>query len=682
MTIKNRAAEAVGLKEKNELFFKTHHPHIYKVIKNHDFEHLTLRIDSTTGFTDVFDGKQSIYNGDLDKTINEEIAAYKEQFSEGKAITTIAPPTKDSFPYHRYFSNRMRELVETSTGTADQSNTYQIPNFYPLIFFMGCWTGLHIQKFLSENRVLKCIIFEPNPEKFLLSLYITDWKEVFEHAKENKNEISITLGSDKHVDITSMSNNVWNMFVNQCPSFPLMSLFYNHLGDSLFTPIINRVRSDMHLYLNQWGYYDDEVNQLNNAFHNIAAKVPAFPQNREAKKQNIFIVGAGPSLDEKMDQIKKYRQQVIVVSCGSGLRPLVKNGITPDYHVELESHMMTFEVLDRPEYKNVYEKTVLIAALQLPPNVFNLFKNKYFFIKDSSALSALFTSDKSEIITGATPTCTNAGFALFSHLNYENIFLFGLDFGFIDKEKHHSENSIYFEKGNSENFNSETENTFDHLVQVLSVYDKPILSVPMYCTSRRSLENCITNRNKQKTIRVYNCSEGAKIEGTTHLPSDAIDSVINKNIKPELLDHNGNSLYNNTLSKKIEQTHEYLEEMCNEIISIISNYKGLTGLENEFRMSHQINRRLINNFHHKYGGIFYILRGTIWHTLHTGMSVALSIKDENLKDEYLRNWRNTFLEIMTEIPKHFNNISSKEYPDINDPWIQEDIAGNEVHFME
>lgn len=682
MTHTNRAAEATNLRDKNEAFFKVNHPNIYKIITKHEFTRLTLNIDATTGHVDVFDGQQSIYNGDLDNAVTEEISSFKAMYAEGKTITTIAPPTKDSFPFHRYFSNRMRELVATTDGIANKHNHYQIPDFYPLIFFMGCWTGEHIRKFLHANTVLKAIIFEPDPEKFLLSLYITDWQELFEYAKSNDNEISITLGSNKNHDIADISNNVWNMFVNQCPSFPLMSLFYNHLGDTSFKPIINKVRKDMHIYLNQWGYYDDEINQLNNAFHNIASDIPSLPQDKSLKNQNIILVGAGPSLDQRIDEIKNNKN-AIIVSCGSGLRPLVKQGIIPDYHVELESHMLTFEVLNRPEYAEVYKKTTLIAALQLPPNVFELFNKKYYFIKDSSALSYLFTQNREEIITGATPTCTNAGFAIFSHLNYKNIYLYGLDFGFIDKEKHHSESSIYYEEGNSDSFTNEVSSTFEKMVSVTSVYEKPILSVPMYCTSRRSLENCITSRTSTKELNIYNCSEGAKIEGAIHLSSASYIENINKNKNKKKKENiTKGTTYSQVLRDRINDTHICLNDMCSQILEIIEIEKDKNSLIDNFRMCNKINKELMTSIQKTYGARFYLIRGTTWHILHTGMSVALSIEDTKLQENYLSEWKKTFTELMINIPIHFNNITKKEFPSKDDPWIHKDIAGNEKLFTE
>jgi hypothetical protein len=64
------------------------------------------------------------------------------------------------------------------------------------------------------------------------------------------------------------------------------------------------------------------------------------------------------------------------------------------------------------------------------------------------------------------------------------------------------------------------------------------------------------------------------------------------------------------------------------------------------------------------------------------MSVALSIGDKKLQENYLSEWKKTFTELMTNIPTHFNNITKKEFPSKDDPWIHKDIAGNEKLFTE
>jgi len=687
----DRASQAMALLRKNHLFFKKKHPNIYNIIKDIEFTRYTLDINKRTGCTEVLDGKERVYSGDLDAAIEKEIADYTIKFAAGKLVRTVTPPIPQSFIYPRHFSNRLKALTEKVPIGTNVNGSYRIPDYYPTIFFMGCWTGIHIDKFLRENNVLHAIIFEPDPERFCLSLYLTDWEALYDYCAQKKNKIILHIAAVKEISASYISNTAWNIFVSQCPSFPLISLFYNHLGSMEFEPIIKRVKDDMHLYLNQWGYYDDEINQLNNAYHNIAAGAAALPICFEEKKENIFIVGAVPSLDERIEDIKKHIDKAIIVSCGSGLRPLVKNGIIPDYHVELESHMFTHEMLSKPEYAALHKKTTLISALQLPPNVFELFENKYFFIKDSTALAELFVENDSDVIMGVTPTCTNAGFAIFTHLNYKNIFLFGLDFGFKDSKKHHSESSVYFEDSNSEGFDQVTEDTFSNHIEVESVTGDKIKTISMYSTSRRALENCLIMRTQNNAnLTVYNCADGAKIKGTTHLSSDQFNNEIKdthpllctKESKDILSKNQTKFTYQKVLRRKIIDLEDDLTIMCNEFKAIIRPFENNYDLADNFKLCEQINKHLLTSLTQRFGRKIFLIRGSIWHILHTGMSYGLTINKVEEKEKFIKLWQETFIDLLDTLPTHYHSITEKEYPDENDPWIHEDIAGNESNFLE
>lgn len=688
---KERAKQAMSLFNKNKRFFNKNHPNIYNIIKDIEFTRYTLDVDRKTGKTEVLDGSERVYAGDLDAVVAKEVSDYSRKFAAGKTISTVAPPVPNSFIYPRFFSNRLKSLTQKAPIGTNVNGSYYIPEYYPTIFFMGCWSGLHIDKFIRSHNVLHSIIFEPDPERFCLSLYLTDWENLYQYCAQNNNKIVLHIAGSKNIDKEYISNTAWNLFVSQCPSFPLVSLFYNHLGNMEFAPIISRLKSDMHLYLNQWGYYDDEINQLNNAYHNIAAGIPALPKCFEEKKENVFIVGAGPSLDDRIEAIRNNQDKAIIVSCGSGLRPLVKNGIIPDYHVELESHMFTHEMLSKPEYKALHKKTTLISALQLPPNVFQLFKKKYFYIKDSTALAELFIENDKDVITGVTPTCTNAGFAIFTHLNYKNIYLFGLDFGFKDSKKHHSESSVYFEDNNSEGFDQVTEDTFANHIEVESVSGEPMLSISMYCTSRRALENCLEIRSRHnKKLKVYNCANGAKIKGTEHLTAEQFESIIIKTspflTSPESKDilpvGQPKLVYEKVLREKIECLENDLTVMCNEFKSIIKPYEGNYDLAENFKLCEKINKHLLTSLTNRFGRKVFLIRGSIWHILHTGMSYGLAISNLEDKESFIKQWQETFINLLNTLPTHYHSITEKEYPDENDPWIHEDIAGNESNFLE
>lgn len=680
-----RAAKATELLKSNLAFFNKEFPSIYKLIKDHNFEHLTVNIDGTTGNVDLYDGKTSLYDGDADSFIDKEINNFKEAFSCGKKIITTHPPQKGKVSFHRYFTNRLTSLINSATYKVDQSNQYALPDFYPLILFLGTGVGLHIEKFLNHNNVLNAIIFEPVPERFYCSLYVVDWKAIFSQQIKKGNKLNIILAASNNTEVEVSSNTLWNELINYCPSFPLMTLFYNHLNREEFEPIVKNITNDMHYYLNQWGYYDDEINQINNAFHNIGQKIPPLTNLTPPEYDNVFIVAGGPSLDSRIEDIIKYKDSSLIISCGSSVHPILKHGIIPDFHVEIESHMLTHESLSRITNQEFFEKTILIGALQLPPNVFNLFKNSCYFIKDSTALAKLFSDNPDEVITLATPTCTNTGLAIATHLRYENIYLFGTDFGFSDKEKHHSKDSIYFSSENSEIMDYEVSQSLKDLVEVESVTGEAFYSIGMYCTSKKSIENCIIDRSRKYNFNIRNCADGAVIAGAKHISKEGFNKEIkiNKEIQNNFLkiDISDSCISDELLRSKILELGSSIKTMTREL-SIYLTQLDSKSMESLFRVCHDINRHLLTNTRPRFGSLIFIIRGSIWHLLNTGTSIALSIEDNNEREEFINNWKNTCSSFLKNVSSHYHEITNKEYPDLEDPWVQEEITGNEHKFSE
>ncbi len=61
------------------------------------------------------------------------------------------------------------------------------------------------------------------------------------------------------------------------------------------------------------------------------------------KGKTVFIAGAGPSLMQNMDTIKKYRGDLFVASSDSALKVLIKNGIEPDCVFSFDPQVYTLE---------------------------------------------------------------------------------------------------------------------------------------------------------------------------------------------------------------------------------------------------------------------------------------------------------------------------------------------------
>ncbi|WP_419813314.1 motility associated factor glycosyltransferase family protein [Bacterioplanoides sp.] len=673
--------KAMQLKEKNLQYFKGHQPGLFQVVKSVTFEHLTLNIDTKTGKLDILDGNTPLYQGDAQAYAQTEVNHYLKDFKPGTHIRTVAPPQKGELEYHRFFCKRINKLVNSTPEGTIMNGNYLLPDFYPLMVFIGCGLGLHIQKMVEQSDIQNIIIFEPEPEYFYASLYVTDWEILFRKTENKGRTLDIILSFSP--DVNSYDNGIilWNKLINCGPSFPSFSLFYNHQRSDKYSKIISRISEDMHYFLNQWGYYDDEINQYNNAFHNIAKGIPKLSKEKINKGKTAVIVGGGPSLDSRINEIIENREKITLISCGTAVHTLIKEGLVPDIQVEIESHMLTYEHLVSIENKDFHNNTLLVGAVQLPPNVFDIFKNKVYFFKDSTPLADAFI-DNNEVVVFTTPTCTNTGVAIASKLGFSRIMLYGMDFGFWEKEKHHSKSSVYYSDNLSENIQKEINQTFDEIMEVESVFGSKIYSISMYTTSRKTVENCII---ANPDIEFHNCSSGARIRGSYYIEPQKAKEIlsISKNEKDEDKTNPfiGGTLDKKFLSDKISELNYIFKKMCKELSSFIGVVDS-SDIRTLFIAAHQMNNHMLGRLQARYGRYIFSLRGSIWHYLHTGATISVSIRKKEEKEAFIELWKDSFRSFLKDAPDHFKKITSKDYPDNSDPWIRDDIVGNEILYHE
>lgn len=72
----------------------------------------------------------------------------------------------------------------------------------------------------------------------------------------------------------------------------------------------------------------------------------------------VMVVGAGPSLVDNIDTIKKYRDRFAIITVDSALPILIKNGVIPDLAATVDFHHISYE-----KYRDVAEATAEIPIV-------------------------------------------------------------------------------------------------------------------------------------------------------------------------------------------------------------------------------------------------------------------------------------------------------------------------------
>ncbi len=661
---------AQARKIRNLQFFKTFHPGIYQRFAEYKLSKYSVSLITDNGQLDILEDGVSIYDNMPISKAKEEVFQFTQAYAAGNRINTIAPPW-DGYIYPSVFHSACRNLIYKSPVNKHIYQGYKIPDFYPLIAFNGVGAGYHIDILLSNNRLINALIFEPDEEMFAASLYIQDWQELCRPFIENpERSIHFIIGPFPNFD--QAYAHYFKYMIEHCPIYPLTTLFINHRNSESARAITQKINEDTNAFASIWGFYDDEIYQINNCLHNVNLEVPMIVNNQQDLiDMPIYIVGAGPSLDDRIEDLRKVKGKGLIISCGSAIHTLYHHDIKPDIQLELESHLITLRSLEELEDQEWVQDIPLIGPAQLAPTVFNYFKNNVFYFKGESVTTFLFGKEGT-IVNKGTPTCANAAIAVFLNWGFKNLYLFGVDFGYKDINKHHAKGSVYYNT-DQEILQIEEELNKEHLLDVDCATGGKIKATAFMFTAKRTAESIIYTYKKTSTV--YNCSDGALIPFTTHLNCDEFNAIEKDNQQNKIDSFLNIQFFNNknkvekvTVDKRVNVLEHNLNELTNYLISELGKMEfdlySLTAKIN------QLSNFLETKIKPELPPFYHFIRGTVWHLFYIGYSHALCINDQAELKKWIRTWNLEAIRILGFLPGHFAKVVHKKYDLKTDHWTR------------
>lgn len=684
----NKALDFIKRREKNLRYFQKSYPDIYKFYANYQLKRAEVVISNAEDEVDLQIDGRSLYQGKGKARGMQGAELFRSTFAEGHTLPSLPPPWPGEYKHPRFAHQQVDSVIRQSPLKKEDFSTYPIPNFYPLVVFQGVGLGYQIQHLVTTSDIENAIVIEPDVEIFGASLLTIDWEEVCSKFNRTDRAIRFLIGVE-HTE-ESLWPALLKHLMHFTPMFPVMNLFLNERGDPVMESVAKRLNREAIATLSTWGHYDDEIRQLNNAIHAFHLGIKVIPPRGSISSDiPTLIVGSGPSLDDRIEDIRNTRDKVILVSAGTGLRALIENGIYPDFHVELESDYNTYNVLRSYDLEKL-KSTKIIAASQICPLIWNLFGEQRLYFKKENPIGALFGAPSQNIV-GGSPTCTNAALALCTQLGLTNIFLFGMDFGFADHERHHSKKSIYLDgtysspEGKSKPFPKklfEKSRTFP----VNAVNGGVVQTTPLYFTARRSMEGLIeATSNLNPHYSFSNCSDGALIEGTTWLAPEKFINQINShgmsNEKEEIIQRifikDADTISTTNMDEVLHTTRIKLEALAQRIENDLKT-RRIRGKRDITRFCSAMSRYLEGELQKSDPGFYYMIRGAVRHFMYAGFAHSLALQNADELAVYLDRWKTDFIRCMNALPEHFASVTGKTYSLETDPWVYQSINDPET----
>ncbi|WP_425406138.1 6-hydroxymethylpterin diphosphokinase MptE-like protein [Hwanghaeella sp.] len=383
----------------------------------------------------------------------------------------------------------------------------------------GVGLGLHIPLLLKSIAVRDLFLAEQFPEFVSLSLRVTDWAEVIAGLEAKGGRLHLYLDTSPIV----LAARVFEGLRRHCALTMDGSYGLRHYASPVLDEAHRQFSAMLPTLGSSHGFVEDECLMLRNAAGVMGQAGVKIAPPRDAVPQSLpaMIVGSGPSLDKSIDHIRRLRDQALLISGGTALSALLAHGLTPDLHCEVENvediHTVITGVADRYDIRDI----PLLCPVTVDPRIPPHFRQVAAFFREGLTPTLLFGRAVGPW-NHAGPTVTNLAMRAAVWAGARRVYLFGVDMGAAEKDKHHSDASYYaWERAGKDGDYWRSGANMDRFdIPVSGNFRETVFTNKTFLFNKSFFS---TFAAAHPGISVHNCSDGARIEGTAPCPPQDLE---------------------------------------------------------------------------------------------------------------------------------------------------------------
>ncbi len=390
-----------------------------------------------------------------------------EEFSKGKSIEQITSPffTLYTAKNGEYTATENKLRLHSAYNPQSEAQSAvmraEVSSKSAAVFY-SFGLGWHVIEFSKNFPEKKLILIEPDFLRFLVTLTILDWTEVFNHQQliiatglpDSKSNQSVPPDIQQILTLIEDTSkiNTDNSGVSDTYFFDIPSFYFHakNYFENLKTLIHRNIQKNQinAATLRRFGklWVRNSLKNLDQLIKNDgikSLKIPCAPAN-VASSNNMpcvprtdipfVIVGAGPSLQGLVPYLKEISRRAIIICVETALHFLLKHNVQCDFIVLLDSQYWAYRHIAGLSALNSY----LVTDISAYPAVFR-FKCREILLCDSAFPVGKFFQeklnlDKGDLGTGGSVATSAWNLARF--LGAENIYFAGVDLSFPQKQTH------------------------------------------------------------------------------------------------------------------------------------------------------------------------------------------------------------------------------------------------------
>jgi hypothetical protein len=456
---------------------------------------------------DIIVDERRIYGGDARQFTRKQVAAFIE-----KPLRVVMQRPDSAGLISEIglgFTHEVGRWLKAEGLDEIQRMPSDSPTF--LVVF-GLGLGHHIDELVRHTKARWLIIAEPLVEFFQHSFATVDWQELFDEFAARGGGVQIV----SEIDPGAMVKEIVGLMADQGIPYADGSWIFTHYPLWAFSEARKRLYEALEFAFINRGFFEDELRMMDNAVENFAARSFWLLEGKPRRKrpETAVVVGAGPSLDEGFDALRRLRDRIVLFSAGTALRPLLRNGFVPDYHCELENVATSYDAVCEAAKFGDLSKITLVASATVDPRIPPLFGDIIFYFRDSVSSTAMVGRDY-QLVPFTAPTCVNTALSTAAFMGFTEFLLFGTDCGVRPGASNHASGTVYDDieswrkHDSTHRYPLEIEGNFGGIANTDWVYDACRL---MAAHLIRTFD-----------LHITNCSDGAFIPGTLPCVPESVD---------------------------------------------------------------------------------------------------------------------------------------------------------------
>ena len=288
---------------------------------------------------------------------------------------------------------------------------------------------------------------------------------------------------------------------------------------------------------------DEQIREVKSAtllrFNNVWQQ--NFHANRNAIEKNpgvialknkfrnlpCIVVGAGPSLDKNICFLRRAQNKAVIISCDAALKPLMGQGIVPNFVVCLDPQEDISRFLVNVPHKGI---TLVVPSI-VHPHVLELWEGEIlFYNKFAPDIPTLSEIQKMVPHIGIlTPggTVLSVTYDLAFQAGGTPIIFVGQDLSYPKKKSHSRESDA---AGKGLKFMMEKQK--DHLVLETDINGQSLRTLKSMSVSKQWFSWAFTTWKRENSLKVFNCSEAGIL--TDHCTLEVLTEAIYKHCTQKL----------------------------------------------------------------------------------------------------------------------------------------------------